>query len=118
MVPATREVPGVTDFLDRERRGRPRVERPFPVTVRGVDATGEPLDIDTVLDNMSVGGLYVRLPRRIEPGARLAVGIRVSVSGAQERTARVATRSVVKRVESAAGGEHGLAVAFTRHRFF
>jgi hypothetical protein len=108
----------VTDFRQRERRGRPRVEQPFPVTVRGLDAMGEPLDIDTVLDNMSVGGLYVRIPRRIEPGARLTVGIRLSVPEAQERTACVATRGMVLRVESAPGGEHGLAVAFTKYRVF
>ena len=116
MVTETREVKGLTDF--RERRGRPRVEQPFPVTVRGVDATGEPLDIDTVLDNMSAGGLYVRIPRRIEPGARLAVGIRLSVPGGQGRKARVAARGVVLRADSTAHGEHGLAIEFTRHRVF
>ena len=108
----------MTDFPDRERRGRPRIERPFPVTVRGVDAMGEPLDIDTVLDNMSVGGLYVRLPRRIEPGAQLAVGIRVSVPWEEGAGARVATRGVVLRVESKSDGDHGLAVEFTRYRVF
>jgi hypothetical protein len=45
---------GLTDF--RERRAGRRVERPFPVTVRGVDALGEPLDIDTVVENVSKGG--------------------------------------------------------------
>ena len=108
----------MTDFLERERRGRPRVEQPFPVTVRGVDAMGEPLDIDTVLDNMSVGGLYVRIPRRIEPGARLAVGIRLSERWDERPAARVATRGVVLRVDSKPDGEHGLAVEFTRHRVF
>ncbi len=65
----------MTDF--RERRAGVRVELRFPVTVRGVDAVGEPLDIDTVLDNVARGGLYLRLPRRVEPGAQLTVGIRV-----------------------------------------
>jgi hypothetical protein len=108
----------VTDFPDRERRGRPRIEQPFPATVRGVDATGEPLDIDTVLDNMSSGGLYVRLPRPIEPGTRVRVGIRVWVPGERQPGARIATRGVVRRVELKPSGEHGLAVAFTRHRVF
>ena len=106
------------DFPDRERREKPRVEQPFPVTVRGVDATGEPLDIDTVLDNMSVGGLYVRIPRRLEPGAQITVGIRVSAPWEERPAARVATRGVVLRVESKPDGEHGLAVAFTRYRVF
>ncbi len=92
--------------------------QPFPVTVRGVDATGEPLDIDTVLDNMSGGGLYVRIPRPIERGARLTAGIRVSPSGALERSARIAVRGVVTRVDLTPSGEHGVALAFTKHRIF
>ena len=108
----------MTDFPDRERRERPRIEQPFPATVRGVDATGEPLDIDAVLDNMSTGGLYVRIPRPIEPGMQLTFGIRVAVSGAQEPAARIAARGVVRRVDLTIRGERGLAVEFTRHRIF
>ncbi len=108
----------MADFSDCERRGKPRVDQPFPVTVRGVDAMGEPLNIDTVLDNMSVGGLYVRIPRRLEPGAYITVGIRVSAPWEERPAARVATRGVVLRVEPAPGGEHGLAVAFTKYRIF
>lgn len=106
------------DFPDRERRGRPRIEQPFPATVRGVDATGESLDIDTVVDNMSSRGLFVRVPRPIEPGARLAIGVRVGMPGAQERSARIAARGVVVRVELMPKGEYGLGVALTRHRIF
>jgi PilZ domain-containing protein len=108
----------VTDFPERERRGRPRIEQPFSATVRGVDATGERLDIDAVLDNMSTGGLYVRIPRPIEPGTRLTFGIRVWVPGALEPGARIAARGVVKRVNATPRGEYGLAVEFTRHRVF
>ncbi len=102
----------------RERRAGVRVELRFPVTVRGVDAVGEPLDIDTVLDNVSRGGLYLRLPRRVELGAQLTVGIRVSERWEEKPAARIATRGVVLRVESKPGGEHGMAVAFRRHRVF
>jgi len=116
IAPATREVPGLTDF--RERRAGVRVQLRFPVTVRGVDAVGERLDIDTVLDNVSRSGLYLRLPRLVEPGAQLTVGIRVSERWEEKPAARVATRGVVLRVESRTGGEHGVAVAFTRHRVF
>jgi hypothetical protein len=116
MVPATREVSALTEF--RERRGGPRIERPFPITVRGVDVVGEPLDIDTVLDNVSRGGLYMRLPRRVEPGAQLRVGIRLSEAWEERPGARVATRCTVLRVESTLNGEYGVALAFARHRVF
>lgn len=55
MIPDTSEALRLADF--RERRLRPRIGLPFAVTVRGVDVKGQPLDIDTVLDNLSVGGL-------------------------------------------------------------
>ncbi|MFN2447141.1 MAG: PilZ domain-containing protein [Vicinamibacterales bacterium] len=106
----------MTDF--HERRAKPRLERPFPVTLRGVDAMGEALNIDTVLDNLSPGGLYVRIPRRVEPGAKLSVAIRLSEDGVREQTARLATRGVVLRVESTPNGEYGVALAFTTHRIF
>ena len=108
----------MTDFPERERRAKPRVQEPFPVTVRGVDATGARLDIDTALDNVSGGGLYVRIPRLIQPGAELVVGIRLSGPGAWQSTARVATRGVVLRVDAKPNREHGVAVTFTRYRVF
>src|SRR5438270_3427276 len=48
-----------------ERRRRPRLYEPFPVMVRGVDASGTSFEINTVLDNMSADGLYVRLRRQV-----------------------------------------------------
>jgi hypothetical protein len=106
----------LTEF--RERRARPRVEEPFPVTVRGVDVTGERLDMDTVLDNVSEGGLYVRIPRRLELGSRVTVGIRFYDPETQSPGARVAARGVVLRVESIPFGEHGLGVGFAKYRVF
>jgi PilZ domain len=116
MHPATFKVPRLTDF--RERRVVPRAELPFQVTVRGIDAIGEPLNIDTVLDNISGRGLYVRIPRRVEPGTRLTLGIQLSESLHGRPAARVAVRGVVRRVESMPDGENGLAVEFTRYRLF
>ena len=104
--------------FEGERRARPRVEQPFPATVRGVDAMGEPLGIDTVLDNISANGLFVRIPRPVEPGATLAVGIRLSVTRVQGGGARVATRGLVKRVERTSDGQYGIAVEFVRYRVF
>lgn len=104
--------------FEGERRARPRVEQPFPATVRGVDAMGEPLGIDTVLDNISANGLFVRIPRPVEAGATLAVGIRLSVARVEGGGARVATRGLVKRVEHTADGQYGIAVEFVRYRVF
>lgn len=79
---------------------------------------GEALGIDTVLDNISANGLFVRIPRPIEQGATLAIGIRLSVAGPEGGGARVATRGLVKRVELTPDGQYGIAVEFVRYRVF
>jgi hypothetical protein len=79
---------------------------------------GEVLRIETVLDNISASGLFVRIPRPIEPGAILAVGFRLLASGRQDGGARVAARGRVKRVELTDDGQYGIAVEFARHRVF
>ena len=101
-----------------ERRSAVRIELPFPATVRGVDATGERFELDTVLDNFSGDGLYLRLARPVEPGMKLFIVVRLSIAPAREAdAARVALRGVVLRVEPQADGRCGVAVAFRHHRF-
>ncbi|HEY7441614.1 MAG TPA: PilZ domain-containing protein [Vicinamibacterales bacterium] len=115
---ATQEVSGLSGFRDRERRANPRTKTSFVVTIRGTDADGHVMDIDTWLDNLSGGGMYVRIPRRITPGARLAVGIRFSEAGTSGRVPRVAGRGVALRVEPTPDGRFGVALAFTKTRVF
>jgi hypothetical protein len=107
----------LSDFHERERRRSPRLEYLFPATLRGTDAMGQRLDIDTVLDNISANGLYVRISRRLEPGVAIAVGIALK-RGQWETTGRVALRGIVTRVELPRRGEYGVAIAFSRYRFY
>ena len=101
-----------------ERRRKPRIYKPFPATVRGVSASGEPFQINTVLDNLSAGGLYLRLMPRVEQGARLFIVIWLAPAPMGELTPpRVAARGRVLRSEPKPGGECGVAVRITRHRF-
>jgi len=101
-----------------ERRRHPRLYKPFPVLVRGVDAGQEAFESQTVLVNFSTGGLYVWLTRRVEPGAKLLVVIRFSTSPSSGAPAPcVAVRGVVRRVDPESDGMYGVGVAFTRHRF-
>lgn len=109
---------GLSDLRGHDRRTSPRTNTSFPVTVRGIDATGEILNVETVLDNLSGGGLYVRIPRRVAHGAHLAVGIRLSEAGVAGRAARVAARGVVLRAEPTRDGRFGLAIRFTKSRVF
>jgi PilZ domain len=101
-----------------ERRGAVRVAIPFPATVRGRDETGDRFTLDTVLDNLSSTGLYLRLARLVAPGATLFVVVRLAVvSDQQIAAASVAVRGVVLRSEPQPGGRDGIAVRFNGHRF-
>ena len=107
-------------YSGQERRRHPRIYDFFPIWIRlrSVDANGAVFIADTVLDNFSAGGLYVRLVRHVAPGARLFGVVRLSTTPAPNVPAPwVALRAVVRRVEPQPDGTWGVAVAFTRHRF-
>ncbi|HKX27186.1 MAG TPA: PilZ domain-containing protein [Blastocatellia bacterium] len=102
-----------------ERRSKQRIKNPFPALVRGLTAGGKQFELRTVLDNLSAGGLYLRLPERIETGHRLSIMIQLSngLTGGRPGL-RVLVHGEVLRVEPQPGGIYGLAVAFKRHRMF
>lgn len=101
-----------------EERQHPRLYEPFPTQVRSVDANGEAFDINTVLDDFSAGGLYLRLPQRLEPGAKVFAVVRLATrEGPGVPQPRVAVSGRVRRVEPKPDGGCGIAVQFTRHRF-
>jgi len=103
---------------EAEQRRQPRMYDPFPTTARCVDADGKGFNIDTVLDNFSAGGLYLRLPQRIEPGGKVFAVVRLTTAAAPEAPAPlIAVRGVVLRVDPTPEGGCGIAVRFTRHRF-
>ena len=101
-----------------EQRRHPRIYEPFPILVHGVDARGEEFELETVLDNFSAGGLYMRLLWRVAVGAKLFAVVRLAADPlAWEAAPCVAVRGVVRRVEPQPNGTYGVGVAFTRHRF-
>ena len=118
LAPNGQTAAGSTEDDGTERRSVLRIELPFPATVRGVNATGERFTIDTLLDNLSTHGLYVRLAHRVPPGARLLVVVRLStIPDPEVPAANVALHGVVLRAEPQPDGRWGLAVQFDRHRF-
>jgi hypothetical protein len=110
---------GSSPYSDGTERGStPRIELPFPATVRGVDRHGERFELKTLLDNLSATGLYLRLARSVEPRAALFVVVRLTtVPGRWTVGPDVAARGMVRRKEPRPGGTWGLAIAFARHRF-
>src|SRR5258708_39795532 len=66
-------------YASQERRASPRIETPFPAMVRSVDIYDQSFEEHTVLDNLSSGGLYIRLARQVQQGVRLFVLFQLSI---------------------------------------
>jgi hypothetical protein len=99
-----------------ERRFSSRVSVPYLARVSSVDVEGQSFCEYTRLDNISVGGLYLRLRRGIPKEA--SVRIAVCLSNAKETAGalRLAARGVVLRTEPQPDGTFGIAVEFSRRR--
>jgi hypothetical protein len=105
-------------YASQERRASPRIETPFPAAVRGIDIDEQPFEEYAVLDNLSSGGLYLRLTRQVRQGTRLFILIRLSIVLAADRsTAGIAIRGMALRVEPRPGGIFGTAISLAHHRF-
>jgi len=106
---------GATKPQTIERRRKPRLRKPFPATVWGVDSGDLPFNIDCVLDNISSTGLYLRIPKWIE--ARSEVRLIVHLLNGATSGATAAVHGCVFRSELKTDGKHGLAIAIHKHRF-
>ncbi|MBA3257325.1 MAG: PilZ domain-containing protein [Pyrinomonadaceae bacterium] len=99
-----------------ERRGHPRIYQPFLTTLRDYNgpACGLVFKIETVLDNLSASGMYLRLAQRVGEGTEIHAFIQLpKPSTTQEASSQlVATRGVVLRAKPQPDGMCGIAVAF------
>ena len=99
-----------------ERRRKPRISTRFPITVRGINSEGKGYEAKTLIDNLSAGGVYLRLGEMVEPHSSLQVRIQLSESEAVAGPV-IEAEGIVLRTEPGDDGLTGLAVVFTRHRF-
>ena len=103
---------------DVERRIKPRIYKPFHARVRGINAGGEAFEVSTVLDNMSSGGLYLRVEQNVRQGAEISVIIRLSTKKVDLiPVANVAVEGVVVRNEAQPSGIYGLGISISTRRF-
>lgn len=101
-----------------ERRSRARIRVPFQAKVGGVDAKGEEFSIETVLDNLSSNGLYLRMMPAVETGASLTIVVNLATSPrATNDSSRFSIRGSVLRTDTIAGGVVGVAVGFDHVHF-
>jgi hypothetical protein len=101
-----------------ERRKKPRIYTPFHARVCGVNSSGEAFEASTVLDNMSSGGLYLRVEQDVSKGTQLLVTIRLSTKRIDlVPVANVAVKGIVLRIEEQTNGTYGLGISIHSRRF-
>jgi hypothetical protein len=97
-----------------ERRAKPRLAKAMSASVWGTDAQGKKFEIDSVIDNMSSRGIYLRMPWAMSLGVE--INLAISFSNGQPRPNAV-VRGEVLRDEPLTDGRHGVAVAIREHHF-
>ena len=103
---------------DVERRHKPRIYYPFPAMVSGIDGSGKTFEIETTIDNMCAGGLYLRLTPNVQVGTKLSIIVRLSSTTVSAKAApQVEIDGVVLRSEERQNGRTGVGIGFERHRF-
>jgi PilZ domain len=100
-------------------RDKPRIKVSFRARLRTAGTSRDVLEMDGQIENVSSGGLYLRLPRSLGRNTKVNVVFRFShVSDAATPAARVAVRGVVLRADPLPDGSCGVALAFRRYRLF
>jgi hypothetical protein len=93
-----------------------RVYEPFPLKVQGADPTGSLFEIDTVSENLSSSGLYLRMAKTVEKGDKLSIRIKFPpVANDNAPGLNVAASGEVQRIDRLDNDTFGVAVRFTRH---
>jgi hypothetical protein len=102
----------------RDRRNKLRISMPFHAKVKGLDLAGSEFIVETVLDNISADGLYMRMVPNVEIGANLWIDVGLhTTSHVTEDSPRFSIDGVVVRTEEKPGGAYGVAVSFGKVRF-
>ena len=94
------------------------IEIPFPVTLRGIDATGDRFELHGVLDCLSSRDLSLRTPRPLTVGSQLFACVSLSVVPDHRHTAtRVVMLGTVRQCTAVGGPYWRVVITFDRHRF-
>ena len=112
------ELTGASQLM-KERRSSARIDAPYPARLRGVDVNDQPFKEETVLQNLSAGGSYMRLKRMVREGAEVSLAVRLSTAESTDGAVlRLGARGTVLRVEPQWDGSYGVAVEFLRRHIF
>ena len=105
------------DTTGRERRGKPRIRIPLPVTVRGADENGKPIEWNTRVENISTSGLYMKMAQRVAAGTALLVVVNFAQPAETiTNPAGIVAHGNVVRSELRQDGSCGVALHFSGYR--
>jgi hypothetical protein len=102
-------------MIQQELRLSARICTPYPIRLRKLENSGGGCKEDTILNNLSGGGLYVRLKRELKMGAYVSLAVRLSTV-LEGPALRLVARGNVIRVEPQTDGSYGTAIEFRRRR--
>jgi len=102
-------------MIQQELRLSARISTPFPIRLRKLENAGQSFKEETILKNLSGGGLYVRLEREMAVGAYVSLAVRLSTVF-EGPALRLVARGNVIRVEPQTDGSYGTAIEFRRRR--
>jgi PilZ domain len=100
-----------------ERRRKPRINTPFPARVKGVDVDGRSFEVNTILDNLSSDGCYLRIMPCVAPGMLIEVVFRLLATLDDVQPRAINVRGTVLRADERPGGACGVAMLFNTQRF-
>lgn len=107
-----------SDHFGAERRRTSRITYPFPGLIRWADAEGNESAFNTVLDNLSAGGFYLRLVGEVQEGTEVECSLSLGTAPpTEDSTPSIKLHGVVVRTERQRAGVCGLGVVITSHRF-
>jgi hypothetical protein len=99
-----------------DRRRKPRIDGPISATARGIDSSGREFELETILDNLSAGGLHLRLSRRVEKASELSLVFRLPPGACvDDPELRLTASGIVRRVEPRSDRTCGVGVEISRH---
>src|SRR5689334_858575 len=101
-----------------ERRFNARLVAPYPARLFGVDAEGRHFRESAQVENISAGGVFIRLQRTVRLTSCVGVAVRLAHSERIGPAVRLAARGIVVRLEPQVDGTNGVAVEFIRRKLY
>jgi c-di-GMP-binding flagellar brake protein YcgR len=99
--------------MNTERRRRPRINTPLPVLVRGTSDQGRSFQFNSVVRDISAGGLCSIAPESLKIGEKLYLHVRFTQADANPtQAAEASLRGIVLRSKERPDGTCLFAVSF------